>query len=91
MKLKTISKELGLSEEELLKKSIKSYLEAELRKINAEIHDIYIKYNVKSLLELDEKINKGQLKETETFQDFTKLDYLEAQKEKLEKLLKTIT
>jgi hypothetical protein len=40
---------------------------------------------------LDEKISRGELPEAETFDDFTKLDHLEALKEKLGKLLGDLT
>ncbi|MGB9760475.1 MAG: hypothetical protein ACP5KW_09995 [Thermoproteota archaeon] len=85
--IKEISKELGISEEELIRKGVRTYLEMELRKVRAEIYSILSKYNVKSFNELDEKISSGKLSETDTFEDFTKLDYLETTKEKIEKLL----
>lgn len=85
--IKEISRELGVSEEELIRKGVKTYLEMELRKVRAEIHSVLSKYNVKSFDELDEKISTGKLSETDTFEDFTRLDYLEATREKIEKLL----
>jgi hypothetical protein len=87
MEVKEISKELGVNEEELVRKGVKAYLEMELRRVNAEIHGIFSRYGVSSLSELDEKISKGKLSETDTFDDFTRLDYLESVKEKIEKLL----
>ena len=87
MEVKEISKELGVNEEELVRKGVKAYLEMELRKVNTEIHGIFSRYGVSSLSELDEKISKGKLSETDTFDDFTRLDYLESMKEKIEKLL----
>ena len=82
-----ISKELGVSEEELVRKGIKAYLEMEFRRVNAEIYGIFSRYDVSSLSELDEKISKGKLSETETFDDFARLDYSESVKERIEKLL----
>jgi len=81
-KIKEISRELGVSEEELIRKGVKTYLQMELRKARAEIHSMLSKYNVKSFEELDEKISTGKLSETDTFEDFTRLDYLEATREK---------
>ncbi|RSN73038.1 MAG: hypothetical protein DSO07_12460 [Thermoproteota archaeon] len=89
--IETIAETLGLKKEELIKNSIKAYLESELRRVNAEINTLYTRYGVTSLKELDEKINEGKLSETETFEDFTRLDYLEARKEKIEQLLKVLT
>ena len=43
-----------------------------------------------SLEEFDKKINKGELNESDTFEDFTRLDYLESEEEKLTKLIKAL-
>jgi len=45
---------------------------------------------VSSLEEFDKKINKGELNESDTFEDFTRLDYLESEEEKLTKLIKAL-
>jgi hypothetical protein len=89
--VEAIAETLGLKKEELIKNGVKAYLKSELRRINAEIIIVYNRYGVTSLNELDEKINKGALSETETFEDFTKLDYLEAKKEKIEQILKVLS
>ena len=78
--VEAIAETLGLKKEELIKNGVKAYLESELRRINAEIIIIHNRYGVTTLNELDEKINKGELSETATFEDFTKLDYLEGKK-----------
>jgi len=85
MEVKEVSKTLGLSEDELVKKGVKAYLEMELRKVKAETYGVFSKYKVSSFKELDEKISSGELSETETFEDFTKVDYLESMREKIEK------
>jgi len=89
--VEAIAEILGLSKEELIKNSVKTYLESELRRLNTEIIVIYNKYGVKSFKELDEKISRGMLSETETFEDFTKLDYLEAKRDKIEEFLKMLS
>jgi len=90
LSLESIAETLGLKKEELIKNGVRAYLESELRRVNAEIMIVYNRYGVKSLKELDEKINKGELSETDTFEDFTKADYLEAKKEKIERILKVL-
>lgn len=89
--VEAIAEKLGLSKEELIKNGVKAYLESELRRLNAEMFVIYNRYSVKSLEGLDEKISKGELGETETFEDFTRLDYLEAKKEKVEEILRMLS
>jgi len=89
--VEAIAETLGLKKEELIKNGVKAYLESELRRTNAEIIIVYNRYGVTSLNELDGKINKGELSETETLEDFTKLDHLQAKKEKIEQILKVLS
>lgn len=89
--VEAIAETLGLKKEELIKNGVRAYLKSELRRLNAEIIIIHNRYGVKSLEELDKKISKGVLNETETFEDFTKLDYLEDKKEKIEEILRAIS
>lgn len=89
--VEAIAEKLGLSAEELIKNGVKAYLESELRRLKAEVVIIYNRYGVESLEGLDEKISKGALSETETFEDFTKLDYLETKREKIEEILKMLS
>jgi len=84
-----ISAALGLSKEELIRRGVRAYLELELRRLNSEIMALYRRYNVKSLKELDEKISRGELSETDTFDDFTRLDFLEAKRDEVEKFLRS--
>lgn len=84
-----ISAALGLSKEELIRRGVKAYLELELKRLNSEIMTICRRYGVKSFKELDEKINKGELSETETFEDFTRLDFLETKRDEVEKFLRS--
>jgi len=82
---------LGVSENELVKRGVKAYLEMELRRVKAETYSILSKYEVGSFIELDERISRGDLSETEMFEDFTRLDYLESMREKIEGLLEGST
>ena len=88
--IEVVAEALGLEKEELIKNGVKAYLETELRRLSIEITTIYNKYRVKSLRELDEKISKGELGETDTLDDFTKLDYIEARRGKVEELLRNL-
>ena len=87
MEVKEISETLGVSEDDLVKRGVKAYLEMELRRVRAEMYGVLSKYKVDSFRELDEKISRGDLSETETFEDFTRLDYLDSVREKIERLL----
>lgn len=87
MEIKEISEKLGVSEEELVRKGVKAYLEMELRRVRVELSSILSKYGVTSFIEFDERISKGEFSETDSFEDFTRLDYLGSMREKLERLL----
>ena len=44
--------------------------------MRAEIYGILSRYGGASFREFDERISGGEFSETETFEDFTRLDYL---------------
>lgn len=89
--VEAIAETLGLTKKKLIENGVKAYLESELRRLNADIIIIHNRYGVKSFEELDKKISKGVLSETDTFEDFAKLDYLETKKEKIEEILRLLS
>jgi len=86
-----VEKELDVPRERLMQEGIHHYLEFELRNLNAEISKIYIKYGVRSFNELWGKLDRGEVAESECFDDLTKLEYLELRAEKVRELLKEYT
>ncbi len=84
------AKMLEIKKEKLAEEGLKAYSRERLRELRAEITAIYLRYGVPSLEEFDEKINRGELNESDTFDDFTKLDYLECEEEKLRKILEEL-
>lgn len=83
-----VSETLGIERKNLIENGLRAYLEKEKRRLNSEIRDILTKYGVDSMEELDERINEGELSETETFDDFTRLDYLIDRRDKIDELLR---
>jgi len=65
-------------------------LEKELRSIEVEIYRIGNKHGVKSVMELDEKLRKGEIKEEEMLDDFMELEFLETKREKVLKALEKV-
>jgi len=59
----------------------------EVGRVRAEIYGILSRYGGASFREFDERISGGEFSETETFEDFTRLDYLGSMREKIERLL----
>lgn len=75
---------------ELLKESIKIYLEKRFLKVEADIFLLAKKYGVKDVFELDSKIKEGFFSEKETYNDYFDFDNLEAEREKIRKLLEKL-
>ena len=85
-----VSKILGVEEELLEREALRQYILSELRRVRLESKLIMARYGVSSIEELDEKIRRGELEETEVFEDLTRLDYLLDREDKLKKLLEEL-
>ncbi len=86
----SIAKELSIPEDELIKESLKKYLQDKLLEIESEIFRIKKRFRVENIYELDKKAKEGEIIEEEAFEDYFLLDNLEAEKEKIEKLLEKL-
>ncbi len=86
----SIARELSISEDELIKESLRTYLQDKLLEIESEIFRIKKKFGVKNIYELDKKAEEGKISEEEAFEDYFLLDNLEAEKEKIEKILEKL-
>lgn len=85
-----VAKEFHLSPKELLKDSIRAYLHQRLSKIEADIFILAKAYGIKDVFELDAKIREGLVSEKMAYDDYFALDNLEAEREKIKKLLKKV-
>lgn len=85
-----VAKEFHLNPKELLKDSIRTYLQQRLSKVEADIFIIAKKYGVKDVFELDVNVKKGLVSEKEAYDDYFALDNLEAEREKIKKLLEKV-
>ncbi|MDO8724990.1 MAG: hypothetical protein Q7J35_02850 [Candidatus Methanoperedens sp.] len=88
--LHKISKEMGIEEDEIVTGGVRAYIRSELGKIEAQLYSLYRKYGIKSTADLEHKIEKGTVVESDVFEDLTRIDYLEAEKNKLQRLIKAI-
>lgn len=85
-----VAKEFHLNPKDLLKDSIKTYLHQRLSKVEADIFIIAKKYGVKDVFELDTKAGKGLISEKDAYEDYFALDNLEAEREKIKRLLEKV-
>jgi len=88
--IEKIAKELHMKPNELLKESIRNYLEQKISKIEADIFLIAKKYGIKDVFDLDKKIKEGIISEKQAYDDYFTLDNLEAECEKLKKMLEKL-
>ena len=85
--LSEVSKEIGVSKDDILSKGLRAYLRTELGKVETELFSIYHKYGIKSIHDLEHSIEKGEVSESDVLDDLTKVDYLESRRDKLKNLL----
>jgi hypothetical protein len=85
--IEEVAKSLSMNREKLERESLKTYLEKELRNIEAEIYKIGAKHGIRSIFELDEKLKMGTITEEEMRDDFMELDYLESKRDDLLKVM----
>lgn len=85
-----IAKEFHLNPNELLKESLRIYLHQKLAKIEADIFLIAKKYGVKDVFGLDSRVKEGLVREDDAYDDYFTLDNLEAERERVKKLLEKV-
>lgn len=85
-----VAKEFHMKPKELMKESLKTYLEKRLSKVEADIFLLAKKYGVKNVFELDSKVKKGFLSEKEAYEDYFNLDNLETERDKIKKFLEKL-
>jgi len=85
-----VAKEFHMKPKELMKESLKTYLEKRLSKVEADIFLLAKKYGVKDVFELDSKVKEGFLSEKDAYEDYFILDNLETERDKIKKFLEKL-
>ena len=89
-KIESLAEKLNISKDEMLRESLKFFLERKLREIKTELYKIRIQYNVSSVTEFEDLYKRGKIEEKDTWQDLQELDHLEFKKDELEKALRAL-
>jgi len=76
-----------MSEQELERESLRVYLQQRLREVQADIVHLCNKYGVRSAEGMEALYRNGTLPEAGTWEDFFRLDHLEARRDELLGLL----
>lgn len=85
--MQMVEKELRIPKKKLIEEGIRHFLEVELRNLSIEIKKLSGRYSVNSFDELWKKLESGEITEIECFDDLSRLEYLELEKDKVVKLL----
>ena len=86
----TVARELKISEEELVKQGLRSFLESQLREVKAEIFELSGRYGVSSVEQMEARYRDGTLEEADSWRDLQRLDHLEYKQDRLLQLLEVI-
>lgn len=81
---------LGIPVKELKRRSLKAFLEKELRSIRVEILSICQKYGVSSWEGMNELILEDKVEEGKILDDFQRVDYLTAKAKRIQELLERV-
>ena len=85
-----LSKVLGVPPKELVRKGLEELLESQLRSCYAEIHELKVRYDVKSVSGLEKKIQKSVVEEHPAWEDLIVLENLEERAKKIRKELASL-
>ncbi|MCX6581379.1 MAG: hypothetical protein NT166_14495 [Candidatus Aminicenantes bacterium] len=85
-----VAETLNISRDEMIRESLRFYLEKKIRELKTEIFKIRTKYSVSSIEEFEGKYKTGEIEEKDSWQEFQQLDHLEFKKDELEKALGAI-
>jgi len=88
--VKQIAQEFALSEEELVRQSVRAFLLDKVQLLESERRVRCSKFGVNSLEEMDELIRNGSVEEEDILEDFQNVDYLTTEIERIQGLLKEL-
>jgi len=83
----TIAPILRITPEELERESLKTYLHIRLKRCESELFNFARNYGVSSIEDFEEEYKRGNIAEERTWEDFFRLDHLEAERESIREAL----
>lgn len=85
--IQMVERELKIPKKRLVEEGVKHFLEVELKNLSIEIRKLSGRYGVNSFDELLKKLEAGEITEAECFDDLSRLEHLELEREKVVRLL----
>ena len=74
---------LRITPEELERESLETYLHIRLKRCESELFNLARKYGVSSIEDFEGEYRRGNIDEERTWEDFFRLDHLEAERESI--------
>jgi len=88
--LEKIANELGVNKDVLAKNSLEAFLRKELLDVEAQMFKITAQHGIKSVLEFDELLRTGKVREEDIMDDYMELDHVEARRDELMRAMKKL-
>ena len=85
-----IAREFAISEEELLRKSLRAFLLQQLHILEAERKARCAKFGVAGLEGMDQLLFEGKVSEEDILEDFQRVDYLMARAKRVKSMLREV-
>ena len=85
-----IAQTLDMPPAALEKASLRAYLEARRREVEAQLFFLAKKHGVQTVQEFDAAVQAGRIRETDGFEDFFHFDRLEAERDKVLEALQSL-
>lgn len=89
--LKIASDELGIPKEDLLVQGLRRYLDSQLHEVQANIFQITGQYGIKDAADMESQYRTGEIEEATSWRDAQRLDHLEYKRERLLRLLASLS
>jgi len=88
--LNKVARAFQISPHSLLRESLRTYLKQKLNLVESEMFILAKKYGVQNVFELDARVQQGLFHEQDTSEDYFRMDYLEAERDKIKLLMDTL-
>ncbi len=88
--LEEVANDLKIDREMLARNSLRFYLNKELSNTEAEMFKIATRNGIKSVVEFEELLRRGKVREEDIIDDFMEFDYLESRRDELLKAIEKL-
>ena len=88
--LKTVARELGISEDDLLKQGLRGFLERQLCEVKVEIFEVSGRYGASGVAAMEARYRDRTSEEADSWRDLRRLDHLEHKQACLLQLLEVV-